>query len=90
MKHGFQVKTAIESILSLSKIPIRIFLEFETMIRASNGGLQVTQYGIDPGKTGHLGAFTFRTDDLRIMDASGDLYRSKTGQAIGNHCRCGR
>lgn len=65
---------------------MRVFLELEAMIRSGNGGLQVTQEGINPGKARHIGTFALLCHNLRVMGAASRSYTTETGQSICNHC----
>jgi len=62
----------VETILILSEIPVRVLLEIKGMIGACDRSFQVPKDRVNPGKAGHLCAFSF-ADDVPIMAATGML-----------------
>jgi hypothetical protein len=61
----------VEAILIFTQVPLSVFLEVEGMVCPIDGGLQVAEYGIDPGEALHVGAFATMTNYLPLMIAPG-------------------
>lgn len=64
---GLEVNASIEALLVLCEISVGIFCEIERMISLNQGGFQIAELGVNPGKTGHVCAPARDANHLRLM-----------------------
>jgi len=87
-QHSTEIKTTIKTILGFAQITVRVLLKVKGVIRSSDRSLEVAQHGVDAGKTGHLGAFSLCSNNLRFMDATYFRHSPKATQSIRDlRCR---
>ena len=80
-----EIEATVETILILTEVTVRVFLEVEGMIGPVDGVLQIAQDGIDPGKTSHVGAFTTFADNFTLLVTPGLSDRLEAPEAIRNN-----
>ena len=64
-EYGCQVEPAVKPVLAFSQIAVAVFFKVKGMIGPVDGSLQVAEYGVDPAKAFHVGAFTAFANNLR-------------------------
>ena len=79
-----EVESAVEEVLDLAKVSMRVLAESEGVVRASQRSLDVA-HGRVHGKEGRvLGAGCAATSDVRLVQDAGALYDSEAAQAVGD------
>lgn len=76
-KDAAQVISAIKTILELSQVAIGIFIKVKGVGCPRNRCLEVSQDGIDPMETTHVGAFSARSNNLWLVGAACFCHRTK-------------
>jgi len=79
-----QVETAIEAVTEGSEVSRAMFSEAEGMLATGQTGLEIAEYRVDPLEFEDISLFASSYNG-RAMPTAGLGYRSKTGQAIGEH-----
>ena len=68
-EYGRQIEPTVKPVLALSQVAVAVFFKVKGMISPVYGGLQVAEYGVDPGKAFHVCAFTAFTNNFALMKA---------------------